>query len=146
VWLPAQFSKRDADAYPLYEDFLSKVRELVQPILDNHPPNPLEGNLAQRRRSLNTISDLIHVGVKNREAVIPFYELFTGATTALLLLLLLCVYRCCRARLNCVCTVLCCAVLCCAVLCCAVLCCAVLCCAWQRLHHTSWTAGSRARC
>ena len=34
----SQFSARDADAFFEYEDFLGKVREIIQPLLDNSPP------------------------------------------------------------------------------------------------------------
>jgi phytoene dehydrogenase-like protein len=37
----AQFSKKDADAFPLYEEFLGKIRELVDPLIDHAPPEPL---------------------------------------------------------------------------------------------------------
>ena len=35
--LPTSAWVQDADAYPQYEAFLHRVRELVQPIID-HPP------------------------------------------------------------------------------------------------------------
>ncbi len=73
-----QFSQRDADNFDKYEEFLGKVREVVQPLLDNPPPK-FEGSMYERLRSAATMKELIKVGVQNREVLVPFYELFTGA-------------------------------------------------------------------
>jgi len=40
----AQFSERDADEYPKYEEFLQKAREIVQPLLDASPTLPFEAH------------------------------------------------------------------------------------------------------
>lgn len=66
----AQFSKRDAEAWPEYLGFLSKVRELVDPLLDEPPPIPFYGNSMQRRRTWTQIYNLLKVGYKNREVCI----------------------------------------------------------------------------
>jgi hypothetical protein len=44
----AQFSVKDAEAFPKYEAFLGQVREIMQPLLDNPLPalNPLEEGLS----------------------------------------------------------------------------------------------------
>ena len=72
-----QFSLRDADNFEKYEAFLGKVREVVQPLLDNPPPK-FEGSMWERLRSAATMKELVSVGVRNREVLVPFYELFTG--------------------------------------------------------------------
>jgi phytoene dehydrogenase-like protein len=80
----AQFSKHDAEAFPLYEEFLGEVREVIQPLLDGPPPNPLEGNWRHKLDSLKQINSLIRVGYKNKSCLVPFYELFTGPASHIL--------------------------------------------------------------
>lgn len=47
----AQFSIRDADAYPKYEEFLGKVREIITPLLDNPLPfNPFDSSISWKNR------------------------------------------------------------------------------------------------
>lgn len=82
----AQFDRSDADAYPLYEEFLHKVRQVVQPILDHSPMNPMaasdtRGDLLAH---LKGIRDLVSVGFRNRQVLLPFYELFTGPASHIL--------------------------------------------------------------
>eukprot|EP01125_Pyxidicula_operculata_P021282 TRINITY_DN8132_c0_g1_i1.p1 TRINITY_DN8132_c0_g1~~TRINITY_DN8132_c0_g1_i1.p1 ORF type:complete len:857 (+),score=192.80 TRINITY_DN8132_c0_g1_i1:21-2591(+) len=74
----AQFSKKDADNFPKYEEFLGKVRDIMQPLLDGPPPDPFSGNWNERKRSLKQIAELAKIGWKNRDILVPFYELFTG--------------------------------------------------------------------
>jgi hypothetical protein len=80
----AQFSKKDAEAYPKYEAFLSQVREIVSPILDGPPPNPFAGKWMERKRSMQQLWTLARVAMKNRNAVVPFYELFTAPASHIL--------------------------------------------------------------
>lgn len=82
----AQFNVRDADAYPQYDAFLHKIREIVQPIVDSAPMNVWDPNntRADTLRQLRGVKDLIAVGVKNREVIMPFYELFTGSASQIL--------------------------------------------------------------
>jgi hypothetical protein len=82
----AQFNKKDADMYPKYEAFLHQIRELVQPILD-YPPMDLisAGNQSQDYfRHLAGLKQLVKVGAKNREVLMPFYELFTAPASHIL--------------------------------------------------------------
>ena len=79
---PPQFSERDAEAFDKYEDFLGKVREVVQPLLDGPPPNPFQGKARERLRAMSRLQDLVSIGLKNKEVLVPFYELFTGASRA----------------------------------------------------------------
>jgi hypothetical protein len=54
----AQFSQKDAEAYPKYEEFLGKVRELVTPLLDNPLPfNPLDPNISWKDRVSAVLSE-----------------------------------------------------------------------------------------
>eukprot|EP01062_Namystynia_karyoxenos_P005841 TRINITY_DN1200_c0_g2_i1.p1 TRINITY_DN1200_c0_g2~~TRINITY_DN1200_c0_g2_i1.p1 ORF type:complete len:800 (+),score=247.85 TRINITY_DN1200_c0_g2_i1:92-2491(+) len=79
----AQFSEHDADQYPLYENFLQQVREMMQPLLDGPPPDPFQGALRERADALRRMGQLVRVGRKHKEAVIPFYELLTAPATTL---------------------------------------------------------------
>ena len=80
----AQFSLKDADAFSEYERFLGQSRELLQPLLDAPLPNPMSGNIRDRLRSIGTMRDLISVGYRNREILVPFYELLTGTADHIL--------------------------------------------------------------
>lgn len=80
----ASFSENDAKRYNEYEDMLNKVRDIVQPLLDQPPLNPLEGNLSQKIETLKKIFELGKICLKNREALINFYELITGPADAIL--------------------------------------------------------------
>jgi len=54
----AQFSKHDADKYDKYEDFLGKIREIVQPALDNAPIDFTEGKLREKLATLKSFLQL----------------------------------------------------------------------------------------
>jgi len=41
----AKFSKKDAEAYPKYEDMLTRVADFLEPMLTQTPPNPFSMNL-----------------------------------------------------------------------------------------------------
>ena len=82
----AQFSEKDAAAFDEYEEFLAKARDLIQPLLDAPPLELSEESrgLQQLRHSASTLKQVLTVGSKNREVIVPFYELFTGSATHLL--------------------------------------------------------------
>eukprot|EP01060_Flectonema_neradi_P005353 TRINITY_DN13552_c0_g1_i1.p1 TRINITY_DN13552_c0_g1~~TRINITY_DN13552_c0_g1_i1.p1 ORF type:complete len:789 (+),score=129.39 TRINITY_DN13552_c0_g1_i1:78-2369(+) len=80
----AQFSERDAEAFEEYEAFLGEVRDVIQPLLDSHPPDFTGGKIKNITQDLTTIKDLIRVGFKNKSVLTPFYELFTGSASHLL--------------------------------------------------------------
>ena len=79
-----QFSERDAESFDLYEEFLGEVREMVQPLLDGPPPNPLQGKWRERMDAASRLQQLVTIGAKNRRSIVPFYELFTGLLLACL--------------------------------------------------------------
>ena len=57
----------------------------MQPLLDTDPPNPLAAHtLREGARHLSSIKDLISVGSKNREVLVPFYELMMGPAQQIL--------------------------------------------------------------
>lgn len=74
----AQFSVDDANAYPEYENFLGKIREVLQPLLDMPPPDISQGGLMEKLHTLSSTAKLINAGYKHKEILVPFYELFTG--------------------------------------------------------------------
>src|SRR5262245_63239445 len=39
----AKFSKKDAEAYPKYEDMLTRVADFIEPLLTQTPPDPFGG-------------------------------------------------------------------------------------------------------
>ena len=80
----SQFSKSDAVAFEEYEAFLGKVRNIIQPLLDSHPPDFTGEKLRNFTQDLTAIKDIIQVGYKNKSELIPFYELFTGSASHLL--------------------------------------------------------------
>lgn len=80
----AQFSKRDADAYFEYEEFLGAVREIVSPLLDSAPPEPMRGALRERVRTGKTIAEVAKQALKHRAALMPFYELYTAPASHIL--------------------------------------------------------------
>ena len=79
----AQFSERDAEALPAYEEFLNGVREVLQPLLEAGPPQ-LAGNVNDKLASLKSVSQLARVGWKRRESLVPLYELVTGPASHIL--------------------------------------------------------------
>lgn len=80
----AQFSKNDADSFEKYEEFLGKVREILQPILDNAPFDLTEGKLYEKIKTLKSLIEFGLVTFKNRDVLIPFYELLTGPAEQIL--------------------------------------------------------------
>uniref|UniRef100_A0A6B2L1B1 Pyridine nucleotide-disulfide oxidoreductase domain-containing protein 2 n=1 Tax=Arcella intermedia TaxID=1963864 RepID=A0A6B2L1B1_9EUKA len=82
----AQFSKKDADAFVEYENFLGKVRELIEPLLDGPPPDLTfrAGNAKERKRNVQQIYSLLKSAVKNRDILGQCYQLFTGPASQIL--------------------------------------------------------------
>ena len=80
----AQFSKHDADSFEKYEEFLGKVREILQPILDNAPFDLTEGKLHEKINTLKRLFEFGLVSFKNRDVLVPFYELLTGPAEQIL--------------------------------------------------------------
>lgn len=78
-----QFSELDADALPEYEAFLDRVRDMIEPILDG-PPIDLEGRWREKLDKVRRTGELMRVGYRHREILMPFYELFTGPAAPIL--------------------------------------------------------------
>jgi hypothetical protein len=80
----AQFSARDAETYPRYEEFLSQARELIQPLLDAPLVSPFSPNSADRAIALRTAAKLGGLAFRNRGVLVPFYELLTAPAAQVL--------------------------------------------------------------
>ena len=57
---------------------------MLQPLLDNPLPNPMVGNTTDRLRSMKAMGQLVKLGYRHRETIVPFYELLTGPADQLL--------------------------------------------------------------
>lgn len=80
----AQFSKKDAEMYPYYEEFLFKICDIIQPLLDAPLPDPTQGGTDERVQALSTMNQLLRIGTRHRHEIIPFYELFTAPAAHIL--------------------------------------------------------------
>ena len=69
-----------------YEKFLGQARDLIEPLLDAGPPNPWDSQAkwSEKKHTFSTLQKLLKVGWKNRENLVPFYELFTAPAAQLL--------------------------------------------------------------
>ncbi len=87
----AKFSARDAEAYPRYEEFLTRVAERLEPVLSLAPPDLLPLPTSWRRRSVSSKLqnarrgwDLYRALQELGEDLPEVVELLTGSATALL--------------------------------------------------------------
>jgi hypothetical protein len=80
----AQFSQKDADNYLRYEEFLNSVREIMQPLLDSPPITIADRNLRVSLQQLSSLGKLMTATIKNKDVILPFYELFTGPAQQIL--------------------------------------------------------------
>lgn len=82
----AQFSRRDAENFPKYEQFLNQIRDIMQPLLDGPPPDLLDGGGKWKEKwaTMKQMKQLITVGIANRQVIVPFYELFTAPAQQIL--------------------------------------------------------------
>ena len=75
----AQFSARDADALPEYEEMLAGCRALVTPLLDAPPPEVRTTSPAGALASATSIARLISTaGWRHRASLRPLYEIVTA--------------------------------------------------------------------
>lgn len=81
----AQHSVRDADNYPKYEEFLGKIRDIMQPILDVPPMDlSFDGNLPENLRAIRKMSEVAKQAFRHTDVLPGFYELFTGPAEPIL--------------------------------------------------------------
>jgi len=79
----SQFSVKDADAFPKYEDFLHRVRDIIQPFLDTPPVNPFQGSLRRRSCEAKIMFDLAKKMLRNQD-LYRFYQLFCAPASVIL--------------------------------------------------------------
>lgn len=87
----AKFSKHDADVFPAYEDWLTRVAERLEPVLAETPPDLLPLPATWRKRSLfdrfrdfRRARKLYKALVELGDDLPPAIELLTGAATPIL--------------------------------------------------------------
>ena len=75
----AQFSARDAERFPAYEEFLGCMRRVISPLLDGPPPDLTSGNWRRRLASLGIARDAaIAVAKTPAGTLASLAELFTA--------------------------------------------------------------------
>jgi hypothetical protein len=80
----AQFSRKDADNYIKYEEFLSSVRDIMQPLLDSPPLTLQDDNWRVSLQQMKTLEKVLKAGWQHKHNLLPFYELFTGPAQQIL--------------------------------------------------------------
>ncbi|KAM8924621.1 pyridine nucleotide-disulfide oxidoreductase domain-containing protein 2 [Pelodytes ibericus] len=83
----AQFSKKDAKAYPEYEDFMNRLVAAIDPLLDAPPVDTeaiTQGSLLQRIKSLKTLRPLVKAGFTLGTELPKYYEVLTAPISKIL--------------------------------------------------------------
>ncbi|XP_073210766.1 pyridine nucleotide-disulfide oxidoreductase domain-containing protein 2 isoform X2 [Lepidochelys kempii] len=83
----AQFSSKDAQAYPKYEAFLSRLVSALDPLLDAAPVDPSawsQGPLLQRLRALRGLQPLMRAGLALGKQLPQCYQVLTAPVTRIL--------------------------------------------------------------
>ncbi|XP_069317241.1 pyridine nucleotide-disulfide oxidoreductase domain-containing protein 2 [Eulemur rufifrons] len=77
----AQFSRKDAQAFPRYEEFMNRLALAIDPLLDAAPVDLAafqRGSLLQRARSLSTLKPLLQAGRILGAQLPRYYEVLTA--------------------------------------------------------------------
>ncbi|XP_044881654.1 pyridine nucleotide-disulfide oxidoreductase domain-containing protein 2 isoform X3 [Mauremys mutica] len=83
----AQFSSKDAQAYPKYEAFLSRLVSALDPLLDAAPLDAAawsQGPLLQRLRALRGLQPLLRAGLALGKQLPQYYQVLTAPVTRIL--------------------------------------------------------------
>ncbi|KAM5140895.1 pyridine nucleotide-disulfide oxidoreductase domain-containing protein 2 [Mantella aurantiaca] len=83
----AQFSKKDAEAYPKYEHFMNRLVSAIDPLLDAPPVDTtaiFQGSLLQRVKSLKNLQPLVKAGITLGSQFPKYYEVLTGPISKIL--------------------------------------------------------------
>ncbi|XP_004616477.2 pyridine nucleotide-disulfide oxidoreductase domain-containing protein 2 [Sorex araneus] len=83
----AQFSQKDAQAFPGYETFMHRLALAVDPLLDSPPVDPgafQQGSLLRRLRSLPTLRPLLQAGRILGPQLPQYYQVLTAPITKVL--------------------------------------------------------------
>jgi phytoene dehydrogenase-like protein len=76
----AKFSKKDAEAYPKYEDTLTRIADFLEPMLEQTPPDPF-GGISDSIRLVRLGWQFRKLGKELAEEAV---EILTGAATPIL--------------------------------------------------------------
>ncbi|XP_047680945.1 pyridine nucleotide-disulfide oxidoreductase domain-containing protein 2 isoform X6 [Prionailurus viverrinus] len=83
----AQFSRRDAQAFPKYEAFMNRLALAIDPLLDAAPVDAeafQRGSLLQRLKSLSTLKPLLQAGRVLGAQLPQYYQVLTAPITKVL--------------------------------------------------------------
>ncbi|XP_053548532.1 pyridine nucleotide-disulfide oxidoreductase domain-containing protein 2 [Bombina bombina] len=83
----AQFSKKDAKAYKEYEDFMNRLVEAIDPLLDAAPVDPkafTQGSFFQRLKALKTLRPVLKAGLTLGSQIPSYYEVLTAPISKIL--------------------------------------------------------------
>ncbi|KAM9197009.1 pyridine nucleotide-disulfide oxidoreductase domain-containing protein 2 isoform 2-T2 [Dugong dugon] len=83
----AQFSPKDAQAFPRYEEFMNRLVSAVDPLLDTVPVDMVAfqcGSLLQRLKSLSTLKPLLQAGLTLGAQLPQYYQVLTAPITKVL--------------------------------------------------------------
>ncbi|KAH0623841.1 hypothetical protein JD844_007001 [Phrynosoma platyrhinos] len=83
----AQFSVKDAQAFPKYETFMSHLVSAINPLLDTCPVDLAvlsHGSLLQRLKALRGLWTLIHAGFTLGKELPQYYEVLTAPISKIL--------------------------------------------------------------
>uniref|UniRef100_A0A8C5TP75 Pyridine nucleotide-disulphide oxidoreductase domain 2 n=1 Tax=Malurus cyaneus samueli TaxID=2593467 RepID=A0A8C5TP75_9PASS len=83
----AQFSQKDAQAYPEYEEFMGRMVSALDPLLDAPPVDTAalgKGSLLQQLRNLRTLKPLLQAGLALGRQLPRYYEVLTAPISKIL--------------------------------------------------------------
>uniref|UniRef100_A0A8C5QFC8 Pyridine nucleotide-disulfide oxidoreductase domain-containing protein 2 n=1 Tax=Leptobrachium leishanense TaxID=445787 RepID=A0A8C5QFC8_9ANUR len=83
----AQFSEKDAKAFPEYEEFMNRLVDAIDPLLDAAPVDVAsitQGSLSQRLKSLQTLRPLVKAGRTLGSQLPKYYEVLTAPISKIL--------------------------------------------------------------
>uniref|UniRef100_A0A8C9NW38 Pyridine nucleotide-disulfide oxidoreductase domain-containing protein 2 n=1 Tax=Serinus canaria TaxID=9135 RepID=A0A8C9NW38_SERCA len=83
----AQFSQKDAQAYPKYEAFMRRMVLALDPLLDAPPVDTAalgKGSLLQQLRNLQTLKPLLQAGLALGQQLPLYYEVLTAPISKIL--------------------------------------------------------------
>ncbi|XP_016019725.2 pyridine nucleotide-disulfide oxidoreductase domain-containing protein 2 isoform X2 [Rousettus aegyptiacus] len=83
----AQFSRKDAQAFPKYEAFMNRLALAINPLLDSAPVDMealRQGSLLQRLQALSTLKPLLQAGRMLGVQLPQYYQVLTAPITKVL--------------------------------------------------------------
>ncbi|KAM6184609.1 pyridine nucleotide-disulfide oxidoreductase domain-containing protein 2 [Rhynchocyon petersi] len=83
----SQFSQKDAQAFPRYEEFMNRLALAIDPLLDAAPVDVAalqRGSLLQRFQALSTLKPLLQAGITLGARFPQYYQVLTAPITKVL--------------------------------------------------------------